>query len=236
LQPSLSNSALVTLLEQNSDDLGTPGWDQYFGWGRVNVYKAVLAANTGDTQPPSVSIGTPSNGASVSGMIAVQGTANDNVGVTDIQFLVDGQQVASTTTSPFSFSWDTTKAANGSHTLRVQAYDAAGNVGSGSVSVTVSNQAPPPDSQPPVVSVTRPTTGSKITSTNVQISVSATDNVGVVQVSIYVDGTLHCTDTVSPYACTWNAKKATSGNHVITANAWDAAGNMGSATPVTVTK
>jgi thermitase len=42
--PSLSATALVSLLEQNSDDLGTPGYDQYFGWGRVNAHKAVSAA------------------------------------------------------------------------------------------------------------------------------------------------------------------------------------------------
>jgi Subtilisin-like serine proteases len=44
VRPSLSASALVSLLEQNTDDLGAPGFDPSFGWGRVNAYKAVLAA------------------------------------------------------------------------------------------------------------------------------------------------------------------------------------------------
>ncbi len=148
--PKLSAAALVTLLEQNSDDLGTPGYDLYYGWGRVNAYKAVLAAKnpTGDTTPPTVSITAPLFGATVSGTILVQGSATDNVGVTGIELDVDGAAVATTTVSPFAFSWNTTASANGSHTLTVKAYDAANNVSSVSVSVTVSNLSntvvPPP--------------------------------------------------------------------------------------------
>ena len=44
VNPALSASAVVSLLEQNTDDLGTAGFDNYFGWGRVNANKAVLAA------------------------------------------------------------------------------------------------------------------------------------------------------------------------------------------------
>jgi subtilisin family serine protease len=44
VNPSMSNSTLVNLLEQNSDDLGPAGYDTSFGWGRVNAYKAVTAA------------------------------------------------------------------------------------------------------------------------------------------------------------------------------------------------
>lgn len=233
LQPSLSNSALVSLLEQNADDLGTPGWDQYFGYGQVDAYKAVTAAKGSvDTIPPSVSITGPANNATVSGTIQVQGSATDNVGVTRIQFYIDGQLVSSAASSPFSFSWNTTSAANASHKLTVQAYDAAGNMGSASVSVTVSNTTVV-DTTPPTVTITNPRNGSNVTG-NVSISVAATDNVGVTQVSIYVDNTLKCTDTVAPYTCAWNTKKVASGSHTITATAWDKAGNAGYAAAVTV--
>ena len=239
LKPGLSASALVSLLEQNTDDLGAPGWDQYFGWGRVNVYKAVQAANAGDSTPPTVAIASPASGVTVAGTISVTGTATDNVGVTSIQFLVDGQVAASGTSSPYSFSWNTANVTNGSHTLTVDAYDAAGNLGSASVSVTVNNQAPPPppDNTPPTVTITKPTNGTKLGNGNLQIAVSATDvDSPVSQVSIYVDGTLQCTDTVSPYTCGWNTTKVAPGTHTITANAWDPSGNKGSAIPVTVTK
>lgn len=44
VNPSMTNSTLLTLLERNSDDLGPAGYDTSFGWGRVNAYKAVTAA------------------------------------------------------------------------------------------------------------------------------------------------------------------------------------------------
>ena len=231
-QPSLSNSALVSLLQSNSDDLGAPGWDQYFGYGRVNAYKAVSATSTADTTAPSVSISSPANGSTVSGTIQVQGTAGDNVGVTKIEFYVDGQLKSTATASPFSFSWVTSS--NGTHSLQVKAYDAAGNVGSASISVNVSNPIVT-DTIPPVVAITSPLTGTTLSGNMmVQINVSATDNVGVSQVSIYVDGVLRCTDTGAPYTCQWNAKKAPAGSHVITAKGWDRAGNFTNAVAVTV--
>ncbi len=56
--------------------------------------------------------------------------------------------------------------------------------------------------------------------------VNATDNVGVTQVTIYIDGIAVYTGASSPYSCTWNTKKVAPGSHTITAKAWDAAGNM----------
>src|SRR5207253_10388008 len=85
-RPSLSASGLVSLLEQNSDDLGASGYDPSFGWGRVNAYKAVTAAMnvTVDTTPPVASITSPIAGATVAGTLAVLGSATDNVGVWNV--------------------------------------------------------------------------------------------------------------------------------------------------------
>ena len=44
VNPALTNAALVSLLEETADDLGDPGRDPLFGWGRINAYRAVLAA------------------------------------------------------------------------------------------------------------------------------------------------------------------------------------------------
>src|SRR5205085_760750 len=41
INPQLSNAQLVDLLKKNTDDLGAAGYDTYFGYGRVNAYKAV---------------------------------------------------------------------------------------------------------------------------------------------------------------------------------------------------
>ena len=132
------------------------------------------------------------------------------------------------------FTWDTTTAANGSHTLTVKAYDAANNVGQAAVTVSVNNTIVA-DTTPPVVSITSPANGATVTAST-KVNVSATDNVAVVQVVIYIDGVKVYTGSAAPYTYNWNARKAKSGSHVITANAWDRAGNMGSAQPVTVKK
>ena len=63
---------------------------------------------------------------------------------------------------------------------------------------------------------------------------SATDNVQVVKVELYVDGVLTNTSTTAPFTMNWNAKKAKPGTHVLVEKAYDAAGNVGSSAPVTV--
>lgn len=93
-----------------------------------------------DTQPPTTSITSPANGATVSATTAVNASATDNVGVTKVEFYLDGVLKNTDTSSPYSWSWDTTTASNGTHALTSKAYDAAGNIGtSAAVSVTVSN-------------------------------------------------------------------------------------------------
>jgi thermitase len=39
--PNLAPAQVRTLIEQNADDLGSAGWDPYFGHGRVNVRRAL---------------------------------------------------------------------------------------------------------------------------------------------------------------------------------------------------
>jgi subtilase family protein/Big-like domain-containing protein/fervidolysin-like protein len=235
-KPSLSASALVSILQQNADDLGSPGFDQYFGSGRVNAFRAVSAAlaTGGDSIRPTVTISNPLPGATVSGTIPVQGTAVDNVGVTRTEFYVDNQLVSSGNAS-FSFSWNTAGVANGTHTLTVKAYDAASNVGESSVSVNVNNVVVA-DSIPPTVAITTPSNGSFLGNKNVKVTVSANDNRGVTQVCIFIDGTLKTTLTTAPYSYTLSGRKLAAGAHVITSKAWDAAGNMGAAAPITVNK
>ena len=94
-----------------------------------------------DTTPPTISMTAPTNGSTVSGTITVSVTASDNIGVSGVQFLLDGINLQSEdTTSPYSITWNTTTAPNGSHTLTARARDAAGNTTtSSSVTVIVDN-------------------------------------------------------------------------------------------------
>jgi hypothetical protein len=188
-----------------------------------------------DTTPPSAAITSPTGGASVSGTTAIAATASDNVGVTRVDFFVDGALLSSDTSAPYSASWNTTSATNAAHSLTARAFDAAGNQAtSAAVSVTVNNTAPPPDTTPPSVSIASPTGGASVSGTTT-IAASAADNVGVTRVDFFVDGVLLSSDTSSPYSASWNTTSATNASHSLTARAFDAAGNQTPSGAVSVT-
>ena len=71
-----------------------------------------------DTTLPTATITSPTGTSPLSGTVTITATAADNVGVVGVQFLLDGVALGDEdTTSPYSMSWDTTAAANGTHTL-----------------------------------------------------------------------------------------------------------------------
>jgi hypothetical protein len=132
-----SNSAPSDWDGQTRPSGGTPdvGADEYVSGGTPPA----------DTTPPTVAITAPAVGAVVSGVLTVSASATDNVGVASVQFTLDGANLGSAdATAPYSTAWTTTSVANGSHTLRAIARDAAGNAQTSSpVSVTVNNVTPP---------------------------------------------------------------------------------------------
>ncbi|HET9362100.1 MAG TPA: Ig-like domain-containing protein, partial [Vicinamibacterales bacterium] len=188
-----------------------------------------------DTTPPTVSMTAPASGASVAGSVNVSAAATDNVGVTSVQFQLDGANVgAADTTAPYSTSWNTTTTTNGSHTLTAVARDAAGN-STTSVPVTVTVSNPVSDTTPPTVSMTAPAGGSTV-SGSVNVTATASDNVGVSSVQFQLDGAnLGAADTTAPYATSWNTTAASNGSHTLRAVARDAAGNSTTSASVTVT-
>lgn len=180
-------------------------------------------AASGDTVAPSVSASQSGS----SGTITVSASASDNVGVTRVEFLIDGVLKATSTTSPYTASINSTTLANGTHSLVAKAYDAAGNVGTSSaVSFSVSNGTTG-DTVKPVVSASASGSSGTIT-----LSASASDNVGVSKVEFYVDNVLKGTDTTSPYSYALNSTTLANGSHALTAKAFDAAGNNTLSAPV----
>jgi thermitase len=238
VNPGLTGLQVQDILKQNADDFGTSGWDMYYGWGRVNAARSVTAAASGggaDTSPPTVNFISPSDSATVSGNFNVQLSANDNVGVSSVSLSVDGNSLGIDVSSPYTFSWDTTTAANGSHVLTAIARDAAGNSASCSITVAVSNSALPPDTTPPSETITSPSDGGMV-SGNTSVFVYATDNMGVVKNELYVDGVLVSTSTTAPFTTKWNTRRASAGSHSFQCKAYDAAGNAGVSQVVIVYK
>lgn len=233
--PGLTGAQARTLIEQSADLVqGAAGWTPQYGWGRVDAARAVGLAGGGggmaDTTPPTVSITNPAAGATLTGTLTVQASASDNVGVASVAFYVDGTLASTDTASPYTFSWNSSSVANGTHTIAAVAVDAAGNAGSASVSVGVSNTT---DTSPPVCSILTPSALIKV-GNPLSVTASANDNVGVSRVELWVDGKLASSDASSPYAFSVNTKKWTSGSHTLQCKAYDAAGNRGVSQSVTV--
>ena len=54
MDKGLSNAEVRTLIESTADDLGRPGKDRSYGFGRINIYNAVVAASGGGSTPGDV--------------------------------------------------------------------------------------------------------------------------------------------------------------------------------------
>ncbi len=187
---------------------------------------------TPDTTPPTVSITSPTSGQTVSGTVPITATASDNVGVASVAFYLDGSTspFATDTTSPYSAQLSTASMNNGSHTVSAKATDTAGLTKLSSlVSITVANVTP--DTTPPTVSITSPTIGQTVAGT-VPITATASDNVGVAKVEVYINGLLRGTDTSSPYSFSWVTTSYSNGSNTLSAVAYDAAGNKKTSTNV----
>jgi chitodextrinase len=179
-----------------------------------------------------VSITAPTGGTTVAATLSVTAAASDNVGVTGVQFKLDGANLgAEVTTPPYTVSWLTTAASPGAHALTAVARDAAGNrTTSTAVTVTVAGG----DTTPPTVSITGPTAGASVAGT-VSVTATAADNIGVAGVQFQLDGAnLGAEVTTAPYSVSWTSTTTTNATHALTAIARDAAGNRTTSTAVNV--
>ncbi|MGA7616695.1 MAG: Ig-like domain-containing protein [Thermoanaerobaculia bacterium] len=91
------------------------------------------------------------------------------------------------------------------------------------------------DTQAPATSVTWPSNGVTVAGT-VTITASATDDTGVTKMEIWVDGALRTSNANSTsISWAWDTTKFANSSHTIASKAYDAAGNKGQSSNVTVT-
>jgi subtilisin family serine protease len=238
-RPDFTAAQIESALFSSAVDLGAYGRDSTFGFGRVNA-EAALAATASlpaDTTAPMAAITAPTGGT-VSGSISVNVNASDNVGVMRVDLKANGVVVATDTTAPFSFVWNSASLADGAASLAAVAYDGTGNIGnSAPVSVTVANAAPTviADTTPPVVTITNPANGTKISNKLLTVTASATDAGGLSMVKLLIDGVVVASGNTSSVSYKWNTRNSSAGTHTITVQAQDTTGNQ-AAKSVSVTK
>jgi subtilisin family serine protease len=185
-----------------------------------NTKSSTVINVTVDNTGPTVSLTAPVNGAVVSGTaVTFSATASDNVAMSKVEFYRDNDVLlGSDTSSPYSFTFNSTTVTSGAHTLYAAGIDTAGNrTNSVAVSITVDNTAP-------TVSITSPLNGATVArNSTVNILANATDNVVVTKVEFYVNNSLKCTDTTAAYSCSWVPTQKTS--YTLKAKAYDGQGN-----------
>ncbi|GAA3429965.1 glycoside hydrolase family 6 protein [Streptosporangium sandarakinum] len=144
------------------------------------VNGVTCGGTTPTNQPPTVSLTSPSNGASVPAGTAVPlaATAGDDGGVSKVEFYIDDALVNTDTTAPYSFS--AANVGTGSHTAKAKAYDNASpalSTESSAVSFTVGGGSGTPSIVATSTAVTVPEGGSK--TVGFKLSAAPTSNVTV---------------------------------------------------------
>lgn len=178
-----------------------------------------------DNLPPSVSITSPTNGATISGSaVNVTATSSDaNAGVEKVEFFVDGASTpkATDTSSPYSFSWNTTSETNTSHTLTAKSTDLAGNTNTHTINVTI-------DNLPPSAPTNLQLTAASTTQINLTWTASTDTQSGVASYDVFRNGTkINASPvTATSYNDTGLTANTTYSYHVV---AKDNAGNTSAA-------
>ena len=94
----------------------------------------------GGDNPPTISVTSPLNGATVSGTIDVTADAADDNGVTQVEFFVDDASIGVDFDAPYAVQWNTN---DGDHTVSATATDTIWQTDSDSVGVNVDNSLLP---------------------------------------------------------------------------------------------
>jgi mono/diheme cytochrome c family protein len=179
-----------------------------------------------DTTAPAVTITTPTGATTYetgTSPLNLGGAASDNVGVTQVTWSND-RGGSGTATGTSNWTANGIALVSGVNTLTVTVRDAAGNTGTDTLLVTYT--PPVVDTTPPAVTIIAPTSAATFTATASPLALggTASDNVGVTQVTWTNDrggsgtaaGNGNWTVGGIPLA---------SGDNVITVTARDAAGN-----------
>jgi autotransporter family porin len=104
----------------------------------VDTEENPIVAEEAVSRTRAVTLTSPANGATVSGTVMVKAAVSSRVSW--VNFYVDGHYA--TSSPPYTYAWDSTRVADGAHTLHVEAKNTSGRiVGTASVTVQVENGA-----------------------------------------------------------------------------------------------
>ena len=181
---------------------------------------------------PTVSISSPSNGATFTAPanITINANASDSDGtIAKVEFFRGTTKLGEDVSSPYSFPWS--NVAGGSYNLTARATDDDGETKTSSV-VAITVDA---GDGKPTVSITSPSNGANFTApANITINASASDSDGAInKVEFFRGNTKLGEDVSSPYSFAWG--NVGGGSYNLTARATDDDGESTTSSVVAIT-
>jgi regulation of enolase protein 1 (concanavalin A-like superfamily) len=198
----------------------------------TNVTVRTPSSSGGSNQPPTVSLTSPSQGATFTrpATIYVTATASDPDGsIARVELYQGSTLLKADYTNPYSFNW--IDVPTGTYEFTAVAVDNAGaSRTSSAVTVTVGSGS----NQLPSVAITSPANGALYNApASMTIAATASDADGTIaRVDFYANSQLIGTDTSSPYTMAWG--NVSLGSYNLTAVARDNAGGTRTSAVVSI--
>jgi chitodextrinase len=104
---------------------------------------ALSVSTLPDTVAPTVNLTAPGNGQSLQLTFGISATASDDLDLSRVEFYADSTLIASISSAPFSFNWNSYAVHNGSRIITAKVFDVTGNFSSQAVTINITNPPPP---------------------------------------------------------------------------------------------
>jgi hypothetical protein len=184
----------------------------------LSLSATVFAQCPAGSTVPSVNICSPANNSTVGTEVTVTATARTVAPISAMKVYIDGVSVYTFHDSSINIDLVLTV---GTHKMTVKAWDTAGAITSASITVTASNNAPPPGGCQAgavnTVNICAPLSGATVSSP-VDVEGYVNGSASVIATAIYIDGTLKWSGGANPQVSASLAIVA--GTHKITVKGW----------------
>ncbi len=171
--------------------------------------------------PPVVTFASPPQGARVAGNITVAGTLQDpEGGALSTAFSLDGGAAFATQNgTSFAFVLDLAPLADGPHVVRALSRDDRGNVGVGTLNLTVLNRGP---NSPPSLVVEAPQDGDVLGAAAIAFGTASDERGELTAVLVSIDGALEASaNGTAAWTFAFNGTAAGAGPHTLSVRAFD---------------
>jgi len=179
-----------------------------------------------DNVLPTVSIISPTEFSTLSGIVTVMGTAHDSDGAVDhVEVSIDrGDWFNATGTTNWTYEWDTTLENNGECRISAQSYDGIDSSNVTFIDVMVNNT---PLNTPPTINITSPLDGNSVAGLTTITGFAYDSDDDPLNITLRIDEgdwmpvALFMAPPYISWSYQWNTSLVSDGSHTITVKAYD---------------